>query len=234
MNQRLLSISLLLAAVAYLLCIVAQGFPLWSTGQPFPLIPGDFWSIVECIGFVTGIVGVYLMVVQSPWNFPVGLCWAVAYALFFFLEARHLGEGAVMVVTAGYLLHGWWNWTRGIKDSPLQVRRANKSDYLVLAATVLLGWPLVWWAVTALQGKFPAIDSLTTVLSLAAQYFTNRKIFENWYVWIAADLVFIPLMATRGYYPSAILYTVFLAMAFWGIKNWKSNIQNEKSAQPLS
>ena len=99
--------------------------------------------------------------------------------------------------------------------------------------SLVIGWPLVWWAVTALQGKFPAIDSLTTVLSLAAQYFTNRKIFENWYVWIAADLVFIPLMAHRGYYPSAILYTVFLAMAFLGLKQWKQSM-NSKSASSLT
>lgn len=230
MKKSRVLISLLLAAAAYLLCIVAQGFPLWSTGQPFLLVPADVWSIVECIGFVAGIVGVYLMIVESPWNFPVGLCWAVAYALFFFFEARHLGEGAVMVVTAGYLLHGWWNWTRGVKESPLAVQKADKTDYFVLAATVVLGWPLVWSVVSRLQGNYPAIDSLTTVLNLGAQYFTNHKRLESWYLWMLVNILFTALMLHRAYYPTAILYTIFLLMAVVGLKHWKETTSSSLTA----
>lgn len=235
MKKRTLWVSLGLAVASYVLCIIAQGFPNLAQGNTFPLIPNTLDSIVECIGFVAGIVGLYLMIVESWVNFPVGLCWAVAYAVLFFgPDVHHLGEGSIMVITCGYLLHGWWCWTRGLKTDDIPVRRFNKTDLLVTSITVVAGWPIVFYAVNALQGKFPLLDSLTTVLSLAAQYLTNKKVFENWYVWIAADCVYVPLFVYRGYYSTAILYGIFLVMGFWGIRDWKRTMsqQNKEVAQP--
>lgn len=220
-KQRELWISLGLAVASYLVCIVAQGFPLWSVGQAFSLVPTDVWTRVECLGFVSGVVGVYLMVKESVWNYPVGLIWAVAYALFFFLEAKHYGEATVMVVSVGYLLMGWRNWLRGIGDEGVAVRRISGREMWVVGGTVLLGWPAVYFVVSAMQGAYPLVDSLTTVLSFGAQYLTNRKVLESWWVWIVADLVYLPLMAYRGYYPSAILYGVFLVMAVVGLRAWR-------------
>ena len=47
------------------------------------------------------------------------------------------------------------------------------------------------------------------------------KILENWIVWIAANLVYIPLMFARGLPFTAIQYTVFTVLAVQGYRSWK-------------
>ncbi len=224
MNQRQALISVILAAIAYAICILAQGFPKWSVGQPFSLFPADTYSIIECVGFVSGVVGVYLMLIQSPINFPVGLIWAFSYAYYFYVVANHLGEGTIMLITAGYLIQGWIKWSKGIDSKELPVTTIGKKDFIILAITVLAGWPIVTFIVTAFQGQYPVIDALTTVLSLGAQYLTNKKVLQTWIVWMIANLVYIPLMFHRGYYPSGILYLIFLVMAFFAYAEWKKSL----------
>jgi nicotinamide mononucleotide transporter len=44
-----------------------------------------------------------------------------------------------------------------------------------------------------IQDSAPFWDALTTVLSIVAQYMLNKKFLENWYCWILADIIYIPL-----------------------------------------
>jgi nicotinamide mononucleotide transporter len=41
-------------------------------------------------------------------------------------------------------------------------------------------------------------DAITTALSLAAMWMQARKHVENWLVWLAADVISIPLYALNG------------------------------------
>jgi nicotinamide mononucleotide transporter len=48
----------------------------------------------------------------------------------------------------------------------------------------------------------------------------NRKQLENWLGWIVVDAIYIPLYASKGLYLTAILYAIFLCMAFIGWRQW--------------
>ncbi len=48
----------------------------------------------------------------------------------------------------------------------------------------------------------------------------NRKQLENWLGWIIVDTIYIPLYFSKGLNLTAILYSIFLCMAFIGWKQW--------------
>ncbi len=101
-----------------------------------------------------------------------------------------------------------------------------------LAGVVVAGWVTtvgLWLLLRAqhVAGSAPFWDALTTALSLCAQWLLNRKRLENWYVWIAADLIYIPLYAYKGLYLTSVLYATFLLMCLAGLSHWRAAWQGD-------
>ena len=48
-----------------------------------------------------------------------------------------------------------------------------------------------------------------------------RRLLENWLLWIAVDIVSIGLYAAKGLWLTMVLYAVFLALAIWGLIDWR-------------
>ncbi|MEC7291599.1 MAG: nicotinamide mononucleotide transporter family protein, partial [Pseudomonadota bacterium] len=57
--------------------------------------------------------------------------------------------------------------------------------------------------------------------SLVAQFMLSRKWIANWYLWIAADLIYIPLYIHKELWLTAGLYFVFLVMCIIGLREWR-------------
>ena len=67
-------------------------------------------------------------------------------------------------------------------------------------------------------------------MSLIAQYMLTRKLIENWAIWIAADIIYIGLYASRGLYLTSVLYAVFLSLCIAGAIEWQKS-RNAKLAE---
>jgi len=70
----------------------------------------------------------------------------------------------------------------------------------------------------------PFWDGLTTALSLAAQYMLSRKLLENWWVWMSADLVYIALYYYKDLYLTGVLYAAFFVMCIAGYSGWRKSL----------
>jgi nicotinamide mononucleotide transporter len=76
----------------------------------------------------------------------------------------------------------------------------------------------------------PWADAWIFTGSLLATYGMARGWTEFWLIWIAVDLVGVPLLFSAGYYPSAVLYLVYAAFVIWGFVVWLK-VQRETQAR---
>jgi nicotinamide mononucleotide transporter len=59
------------------------------------------------------------------------------------------------------------------------------------------------------------------VLSFTAQYYLVMRFVQSWHLWVAVDIIYVPLYASRGLYVTAVLYAILLILAFRGLKNFQ-------------
>ncbi len=181
----------------------------------------------EAWGFATGGVCVWLVVREHVWNWPIGLANNVVFFILFF-RAQLYADMGLQVVYFALGAYGWWLWLFGGENrTVLKIARTTRGEWLALAVAI----PLATWGLRALllavNGAAPFWDSLTTVLSLAAQYLLCRKRLENWLFWIVADIIYVPLYLSRGLTLTAVLYAVFLTMCLMGLWGWTRSWRRE-------
>jgi nicotinamide mononucleotide transporter len=179
------------------------------------------YGMVEILGSVTGAVGVYLVIKEHIWNYPIGIANNVFYILVFF-NSRLYADMSLQVIYIAFAIHGWYSWLRGGENkTALRITRASATTLLWTLAFVPVTTVLLRWLLIKFNGAAPFLDAFTTALSLAAQYLLNRKHLENWHIWILADIVYVPMYYSRHLAPTAVLYAIFLMMAFAGLMNWR-------------
>ncbi|WP_037577775.1 nicotinamide riboside transporter PnuC [Phaeacidiphilus oryzae] len=188
----------------------------------------DAVTWAELLGFATGALCVGLTVGSSIWNFPVG----IANNLFFlvlFWQGRLYADASLQIVYLALGAAGWWEWLHGgERGGERRGRRTVRRAPARLVAGLLLAAAPATWGLTVLLASAhdiaPFWDALTTALSLAAQWLLNLKKLQNWYFWIAADVVYVPLYFAKVLYLTGIVYVVFLAMCLLGLRAWRREL----------
>jgi nicotinamide mononucleotide transporter len=185
------------------------------------VLGNDHVSWAEILGFVTGAACVWLTVRCHIANFPVGIANS-AFFLILFATSRLWADSSLQIlyIVLGFI--GWWQWLHGgPARTRLQVGRTPPWVFIVAGLFIVSGT----WSLTILLGAVhdiaPFWDALTTCLSLVAQALLNWKKIENWYFWIAADVVYVPLYVVKKLDLTAIVYVLFLAMCFVGLREWR-------------
>ncbi len=184
--------------------------------------------MTETLGFVTGAACVYLVVQQNIWNFPLGIANNIFF-LVLFSQSRLFGDAALQIVYIALGIQGWYQWLRGgANRTSLKISKISIRLFLIVCAVI----PFATWGLVillrAISGAAPVPDALTTVLSLAAQFLLNRKVLENWWFWIVADVIYIYLYLIRGLHLTAVLYGIFLCLCIAGFLTWR---RSEKQAE---
>lgn len=181
-------------------------------------------GLTETLGFVTGAVCVWLTVKQHIWSWPIGIANS-AFFLALFFGARLFADMGLQVIyiVLGFL--GWYWWLRGgDNQTTLRVSHATPTTLLALGLLGAVATAGLTVFLRSIGDAAPFLDALTTVLSLVAQYMLTRKLIENWYVWITADIIYIGLYSSRGLYLTAALYALFLALCVMGLRGWRGSL----------
>ncbi|MFF3177170.1 nicotinamide riboside transporter PnuC [Streptomyces sp. NPDC057900] len=194
--------------------------------QPLVTVLGTPVSWTEVLGFGSGALCVWLVARQHLANWPVGIANNVFFVLLFAQSGLYADAGLQFVFIA-LAAYGWWTWTHGGGSGPdsLPVRNTTRAEWgLLLAAGVVGTLALTVLLDRATDSTVPFWDALTTALSLAATYGQCRKLVESWWLWIAADVVYIPLYAYKELYLTSLLYVGFLTLCLFGLRNWRRGL----------
>jgi nicotinamide mononucleotide transporter len=61
-------------------------------------------------------------------------------------------------------------------------------------------------------------------LSLSALYMQAKKWIQNWILWIIVDLIYVPVYWLNHNYITAILYLIYIPLAFKGLQMWRGEM----------
>ncbi|GIM97738.1 nicotinamide riboside transporter PnuC [Paractinoplanes toevensis] len=194
----------------------------WLTSAAFTAF-GAPTTWAELLGFGTGLVNVALLVRQHILNWPLGIL-NVLLLMVVFWSAGLYADATLQIVYVVLGIYGWWAWLYGgARRSRLVVRRTSRPEWLGLAGAGVLLTAGLWLFLDRLtESTVPLADAVTTALSLLATYGQTRKLIENWWLWIAADLIYIPLYGYKDLWLTAILYVAFLALCILGLRSWQT------------
>ena len=90
-----------------------------------------------------------------------------------------------------------------------------------LAITGALWGTIYWLLVTFTDSNVPLADSFTTALSLLGIWALAQKYLEQWFIWIAVDVVTCALYAYKGLPFKSGLYALYVVIAVLGFFRWR-------------
>ena len=188
---------------------------------------------LELAGLVSGLLCVYLLIKENIWVWPVGFFYACV-SVFVFFEERLFASMLESIYYMAMNAYGWYFWKRGQgdrrSDEELKVVFMPKSAWvpillLLIAGSFLMGWLLSRYTSAAL----PFWDGGSMWVAFVAMWMSARKWIENWILWLAVDVVKTGVYISQGIELYAVLYGVYIVMAFWGWAAWKRAMSEERS-----
>jgi len=191
---------------------------------------------LEWVAAATSLLCVYLTVRNNIWNWFWGFIGVILYGIIFWNYKNYANAGLQIL----YFLHiqfiGWYVWLRG---------GPNKNDDLPVSALTTagrLGWTSATIVLTAAlyavlrltQDPLPFADGVTTAMSIVAQYLQVHKRIENWWLWIAADIIYsLYVFPVQKLYVSTGLYVIFTVLAIIGALSWRTLLRAHRATIAL-
>ncbi|RXK53096.1 nicotinamide riboside transporter PnuC [Oleiharenicola lentus] len=181
----------------------------------------------EILGTVLGVLGVWLMIRQNIWGWPVGLVQVTVYAWVFY-GAKLYSDAILQVLFFVIQAYGWWHWlnnqhTAAHSELPVtRLKGAALTRWLALGAVATDGWGTFMQRTT--DAALPHWDAFILVFSLIAQWLQARKKLECWPGWLVVNTVAIGVYWVKDLYLTAGLYVIFWLMAVWGWREWARTV----------
>lgn len=186
---------------------------------------------LEAVAFVTGLLSVWLTQRMHIANWPIGIVSVACFAWLFF-DAELYADAALQLVFIVLGAYGWWRWAREqAARQQVQVTRVPHQEALLGLAAAMLSTGACAWLLTAhTDSPLPWPDAAVLSFSLLATWAQARGRLECWWVWIAVDVVSIPLYWSRALPLTAGLYVLFLALCIAGVRSWGRRLQGGQVA----
>ena len=127
-------------------------------------------------------------------------------------------------------VYGWYRWRQARNGNPGQAagesnavepQWASWPARIFLVAALIAGTAILTPVFRALGSYEPVwADAWIFMGSLLATYGMARGWVEFWLIWVAVDVVGVPLLFSAGYYASGFMYIFYGAFTLVGFFVW--------------
>ena len=197
----------------------------------------ESFKIIEIIAVVFGVLSVWYAHKENIWVFPFGIINVLIY-IYICVSAQLYANAGINVVYFLTNVYGWYNWSRtNDEQGILQIsRNTNIQNVLWFLSAIILYGVIVWILHTVnqddplyLDSILPWIDGMNTSFFLCATILMTMKKIENWWFWIAGNVLSIPVYFSQGLYFTSLQYAIFLVIAVMGLREWNKRWAERRS-----
>ena len=190
---------------------------------------------------VLGLAYILLEYKASAWMWAVGFAMQALGIVLYYEKGLYADCGMEFYYLA-MTVYGWW---RGVRHEELSVSETSQGDSpsvkqeslpvsrfpsrLILPWLVIIVviWGIIYWIlVTFTNSNVPLADSFTTALSIVGIWALAHKFLEQWFIWIAVDVVTSALYFYKDIPFKASLYALYVIIAIFGYRKWREMIKN--------
>jgi nicotinamide mononucleotide transporter len=176
------------------------------------------------------IISVRFAQKNNIWVFPTGII-GVLLAVYLYLFVANpplYADGLLNVYYFIMSVYGWVCWNRKTEHVVVYPISFNtKKDWLYGFLIFLISWFGILFLLSHFTNSNTVwLDALVSSSAITAMWWMAKRKVENWLAWIASNLVAIPLNFYKGFILYALMYVLFLALAWFGYLHWKKQTQS--------
>lgn len=184
----------------------------------------------EVVGNAFGLASALGGMLRRLWAWPVGIVGNLLLLSVFLgtlLDPAQslptlLGQAGRQIMFIAVAVYGWRRWRRARSvDGKVVPQWASGRQRIGLVVGLVLGTVALTPLFRAL-GSFEPVwaDAWTFVGSLLATYGMAKGWTEFWLVWVAVDIVGVPLLLSAGYWATGFMYIFYGVFTAWGFVVW--------------
>jgi nicotinamide mononucleotide transporter len=178
-------------------------------------------NTLEIAAVLTSFSCTYLCVMQSRWNYPLGVVTTLLYAILFY-QWGLFGSAVVNLYLMVQLAYGWFRW--GPDKNTRAVTKMTIDEWGFWIAIALVTWAIGVVILFSLGATFSFTDAGIMVLTILAQWLLDNKKLENWYVWVLVNVLAIATYFYAGLYLAGLQYIFFLGNTVYGWYMWRKTM----------
>ena len=176
---------------------------------------------------VLGLAYILLEYRASVWMWAVGFAMQALGIVLYYQKGLYADCGMEFYYLA-MTVYGWWRWVKPKANSQKPIAISHFPRHLILPWLLLIAtiWAVIYWLlITFTNSNVPLADSFTTALSIVGIWALAHKYLEQWFIWIAVDVVTSALYFYKDIPFKASLYALYVVIAIFGYLKWRKMIK---------
>ena len=186
------------------------------------------------LDIVTTILGLAYILLEyraSMWMWLVGFLMQALGIILYYQKGLYADCGMEFYYLA-MTVYGYWRWIHGgAAKKQLPIRHFPRRLVLPWLTLIAAVWAIIYWIlVTFTNSNVPLADSFTTALSIVGIWALAHKYLEQWFIWIAVDVVTCVLYFYKDIPFKASLYALYVIIAIAGWLKWRQMMKETEGS----